>query len=155
MRKKDLCRFLIVSIVLLATMKLSFDSQAIVAEGLSMTGLKTRIETRFFQESIAFYSQHLGMTVLESWDENGDKGVILGLGSSAEGEAFLELAYVETRRTFEGISLQFRVHDLGVFVDRLRGHLEFHGPEERPWGSKYLYLEDPTGVQVILYEGEL
>ena len=155
MRKQDLCRFLIVSIVLLVTMNLSFGSQATFAGDLSMTGLKTRIETRFFQESIAFYSEHLGMTVLESWDDNGDKGVILGLGSSAESEAFLELAYVETRRSFEGISLQFRVHDLDVFVDRLRGHLEFHGPEDRPWGSKYLYLEDPTGVQVILYEGEL
>ena len=155
MRKQDLCGFLIVSIVLLVTMNLSFGSQATFAGDLSMTGLKTRIETRFFQESIAFYSEHLGMTVLESWDDNGDKGVILGLGSSAESEAFLELAYVETRRTFEGISLQFRVHDLDVFVDRLRGRLEFHGPEERPWGSKYLYLEDPTGVQVILYEGEL
>ncbi len=155
MRKMDLCRFLIVSIVLLVTMNLSFGSQATFAGDLSMTGLKTRIETRFFQESIAFYSEHLGMTVLESWDEDGDKGVILGLGSSAEGEAFLELAYVETRRTFEGISLQFRVNDLDVFVNRLRGHLEFHGPEARPWGSKYLYLEDPTGVQVILYEGEL
>ena len=155
MRKQDLCRFLIVSIVLLVTMNLSFGSQATSAGDLSMTGLKTRIETRFFQESIAFYSEHLGMTVLESWDENGDKSVILGLGSSAESEAFLELAYVETRRSFEGISLQFRVHDLDVFVDRLRGHLEFHGPEDRPWGSKYLYLEDPTGVQVILYEGEL
>ncbi len=155
MRKKDLCRFLIISIVLLVTMNLSFGSQANFAGDLSMTGLKTRIETRFFQESIAFYSKHLGMTVLESWDENGDKGVILGLGSSAEGEAFLELAYVETRTTFAGISLQFRVHDLDVFVDRLRGHLEFQGPEERPWGSKYLYLQDPTGVQVILYEGEL
>ncbi len=116
MRKKDLCRFLIVSIVLLVTMKLSFGSQATVAGDPSMTGLKTRIETPFFQESIAFYSEHLGMTVLESWDENGDKGVILGLGSSAEGEAFLELAYVETRKTYEGISLQFRVHDLGVIA---------------------------------------
>ncbi len=155
MRKKNLCRFLIGSIVLLTTMKLSFGSYETVTGDLSMTGLKTRIETPFLQESIAFYSEHLGMTVLDTYHENGDKGVIFGLGSSTQGEAFLEIAYVETRRTFEGISLQFRVHDLDVFVDRLRGHLEFHGPEQRPWGSKYLYLEDPTGVQVILYEGEI
>ena len=120
-----------------------------------MTGLKTRIETPIFQESIAFYTEHLGMKVLESWDENGDKGVILGLRSSAQGEAFLELAYVETPRTYKGISLQFRVRDLAVVAERLRGLLQFRGPEECPWGSTYLYLEDPTGVQVILYEGEL
>ena len=124
-------------------------------KGLPMTGLKTRIETPFFQESIAFYTEHLGMTVLESWDENGDKGVILGLGSSAQGEAFLELLCVETPKTYEGISLEFRVRDLVVVAERLRGLLEFRGPEERPWGSTYLYLEDPSGVRVILYEGGL
>ena len=104
MRKQDLCRFLIVSIVLLVTMNLSFGSQATFAGDLSMTGLKTRIETRFFQESIAFYSEHLGMTVLESWDENGDKGVILGLGSSAQGETFLELAYVEIPKSYKALA---------------------------------------------------
>jgi len=92
------------------------------------------------------------MTVLESWDKDGDKGVILGLGSSTRGEAFLELAHVETPRTHEGISLQFRVSDLAVVVERLRGDLEFRGPEKRPWGSMYLYLQDPTGIKVILYE---
>jgi hypothetical protein len=60
-----------------------------------------------------------------------------------------------TPKTYEGISLQFRVHDLADIADKLRGHVEFLGPEERPWGSVYLYLEDPTGIQVILYEGEV
>ena len=120
-----------------------------------MPGLKTRIETPFFQESIAFYSEHLGMTVLESWDEHGDIGAILGLGSSTSGEAFLELARVDAPKVYEGLSLQFRVHDLGDIADKLRGHVEFRGPDDRPWGSVYLYLEDPTGIQVILYEGDV
>ena len=120
-----------------------------------MPGLKTRIETPFFHESIAFYTELLEMTVLESWDEQGDIGAILGLGSSTAGEAFLELARVETAKRYEGLSLQFRVHDLGDIADKLRGHVEFRGPEERPWGSVYLYLQDPTGIQVILYEGEV
>ncbi len=45
-----------------------------------MTGLKTRIETPYFQESISFYVEHLGMTVLHSWEEVGDTGVIWGSG---------------------------------------------------------------------------
>ncbi len=120
-----------------------------------MTGLKTRIETPFLQESITFYTQHVGMEVLESWGDSGNKGVILGLRSSVQSEAFLELAYVKTDKTYEGLSLQFRVRDLGVVVERLRDHVTFRGPTPRPWGSTYLYLEDPTGVQVILYQGEL
>ncbi len=155
MRNKELYRPLVGSMVLLATIMISFSSQRVVAEDFPMTGLKTRIETLFFRESITFYSEYLGMSVLESWDKDGDKGVILGLGSSAQSEAFLELAYVETPKSYEGISLQFRVHDLVALAEKLRGHLEFRGPEKRPWGSTYLYLEDPTGIQVILYEGEL
>ena len=120
-----------------------------------MTGLKTRIETPFVQESVAFYSQHLGMKVVDSWDDNGDKGVILGLASSVQNEALLELAYIETPKRYEGISLQFRVRNLGAIAEQLRNHLQFRGPKQRPWGGTYLYLEDPTGIEVILYEGVL
>ncbi len=117
-----------------------------------MTGLKTRIETPFIQESITFYTKYVGMTVLELWGENG---AILGLGSSIQGEAFLELAYIETPKTYEGLSLQFRVDSLAAIVKKLRGKVNFRGPKKRPWGSTYLYFEDPTGILVILYEGKL
>lgn len=155
MRNKDLGSLLIGSMLLLTTMALSFAVQKNPEEDASMTGLKTRIETPFLQESIAFYTELLGMVVLESWDDNDDKGVILGLGTSAQAEAFLELAYVDAPKSYTGMSLQFRVRDLAVVAESLRGHWAFRGPEERPWGSTYLYMKDPTGVQVILYEGEL
>jgi len=29
------------------------------------------------------------------------------------------------------------------------------GPIQRPWGSRYAYLSDPNGIQVILFEGGL
>lgn len=157
MHKPKLPGFLIRSIFLLMAPTLLSDSPAAAAaaEGLSMTGLKTRIETTLLRESVAFYSEHLGMKVLDSWEDDGDVGAILGLGTSADGAAILELAYVETANNYIGLSLQFRVQDIDVVADELRGQLEFQGPVERPWGSKYIYLEDPTGVQVILYEGEL
>ncbi len=120
-----------------------------------MTGMKTRIDTPLFRESLAFYTEHLGMTVLESWDGEGDRGAILGLDPAAEGQAFLELAYADAPRSYDGLSLQFRVRDLAAVAERLRGRLELRGPKKRPWGSTYLYLEDPSGIQVILYEGEL
>ena len=154
MQQSYLWGFLIGSMVLLTPKLLSGSPQTENGD-LSMTGLKTRIETPFLQESIAFYTEHLGMTVLDSWQDESDKGAILGLGSSAQGEAFLEFGYTETARTYDGISLQFRVQDLGMIAARLRGQVEFSGPVERPWGSKYLYMEDPTGVQLILYEGDL
>lgn len=120
-----------------------------------MTGLKTRIETPLLTQSVGFYTEYLEMTVLESWDGENDAGAILGLGSSIQGEAFLELARSEIPRDYSGLSLQFRVRDVAAFADRLRPHLAFRGPVPRPWGSKYLYLQDPSGIQIILYEGKL
>jgi len=119
------------------------------------TGLKTRIETPSFQQSVAFYTELIGMTVLDSWNEADDEGAILGLGRPGEAEAFLELAPADEPRNCEGMSLQFRVSDIAVAAGRLQGKVEFRGPEKRPWGSTYLGLKDPNGISVILYEGEL
>lgn len=118
-----------------------------------ITRVKTRLETHLLEECVAFYTTHLGMTVLESWSSDGDKGAILALGTSTQREALLELAHVDVPRTYSGISLQFRVDDVAAVAQQLRGHCEFRGPKKRPWGSTYLYLEDPAGVAVILYEG--
>ena len=136
-------------------MQSSFGSETKVVDHLISTGLKVRIETPLYQECRDFYTEYLGMKVLDSWDEKTDKGVILGLGSSSQDEAFLELGYTETQRPYEGISLQFRVRDVDAIAESLRGRLEFSGPVERPWGSRYLYLGDPAGIKIILFEGEL
>lgn len=132
-----------------------FASTSDKAEEVPLTGLKVRIETPLFQEAVSFYKKYLGMKVLKSWDEDGDKGLILGLSCSTKSEAFLELAYADNRKPHEGLSLQFRVQSLAAIEKKLRGEWEFRGPEERPWGSSYLYIQDPTGMQVILYEGEI
>ena len=155
--RNELCKLAAGAAVLLGlmVMQASFGLQTANADDIPLTGLKTRIETPLSEECRVFYTKYLGMKVLDSWDESGDKGVILGLGSSAQGEAYLEIAYAETPKSHEGISLQFRVRDLDAVAKKLRGKLQFRGPEERPWGSRYLYLEDPSGIHVILYEGKL
>lgn len=114
-------------------------------------GLKTRIETPLFQECLDFYADLIGMTVLESWSEPGDKGAILGLGRADGGEALLELAPAYGVRDYEAMSLQFRVGDMDLAAGRLSGRVEFQGPEKKPWGSTYIYLKDPAGISVILY----
>lgn len=123
--------------------------------GPSMTGLKTRIETTRFEASVDFYRDILGMSVLDEWDDADDRGAILGFGPAASGGAFIEIAHSESVADHEGISLQFRVSDLDGMSRRLDGRWAYRGPETRPWGSRYLYLRDPAGVRVILYEGDL
>ena len=119
------------------------------------TGLKTRLETSLFKESVVFYTEIIGMTILESWNEADDKGVILSLCPPSEIAVYLELAPADNVRVYEGLSLQFRVSNITTTADRLRGKVEFRGPEKKPWGSTYIYLKDPTGISVILYEGDL
>ena len=120
-----------------------------------MNGIKTRFETPHYQESIAFYSTHLGLKIIQSWDNGLDKGTILGLHDSENGEAFLEIANRITPISYEGLSIQLRVPKLVDIINKIDGVLDFRGPVLRPWGSTYLYLRDPSGIQVILYEGRL
>ena len=95
------------------------------------------------------------MIILDSWDRDDDRGAILGFSTAANGEAFLELAYDIAPKQYAGMSLQFRVLDLAAVEERLRNVVEYRGPEERPWGSTYLYLTDPAGISIIIYDGEL
>lgn len=132
----------------------SCAAQRTAAPTHRFTGLKTRIETPRLEETAAFYTGLLGLTVLDAWDEDGDRGMILGLGPARAAEAFLELAQGAAAPA-PAVSLQFRVDDLAAVEARLRGQWEYRGPEARPWGSTYLYLRDPAGVQVIVYQGEL
>ena len=117
-----------------------------------MIALKTRIETPLAIECIAFYTIYLGMEIVDDW---GKKGAILGFESMADRQAFLEIAYSEERKPYDGFSLQFRVSDLAAFEDSVRGKLKYTGPTARPWGSTYLYLTDPTGIKVVVFEGQV
>ena len=133
----------------------SATSESDAVNSAELTGLKVRIETPHYEASLSFYTQLLGMRVLDSWDKKDDRGAILGFGSAKTGEAFLELAYSEYLTSFDGLSLQFRVPDLASVEERLQGVVPYRGPTERPWGSVYLYLDDPSGVRIIVFEGEL
>ena len=37
---------------------------------------------------------------------------------------------------------------------RLEDVVDFEGPIDRPWGNRYLFLRDPSGLRVVLYEGD-
>ena len=97
----------------------------------------------------------MGMKLLDSWNKTDDRGAILGFSTAVSGEAFLELAYDDSPKQYGGMSLQFRVPDLANVEKKSRGVVEYLGSEERPWGSTYLYLTDPTGIPIIIFEGEL
>jgi len=116
--------------------------------------LKTKISTSKINETRAFYESVFDMRVVEEWDSHDDNGVILSFENGKD-EAYLEIYDTSKTHDFAGLSLQFKVDDVKAFARKLPDNLDYEGPKSRPWGSTYLYLEDPAGVLVIVYEGRL
>lgn len=117
-----------------------------------MPSLKTKITTPRLTDTRAFYESLFDLSVVEEWDEDGDKGVIFEL-TGGHREALLEIYDGEATQDFAGVSLQFRVRTLETFIASLPPGISYEGPSRRPWGSTYLYLRDPNDIVVIVYEG--
>jgi uncharacterized glyoxalase superfamily protein PhnB len=47
--------------------------------------------------------------------------------------------------------LQFRTADVDQFCAAITAPFEYRGPEDRPWGSRYLTLTDPNGISVVIF----
>lgn len=116
--------------------------------------LKTKIITPNLDETREFYVACLGMRVVEAWRQVNDTGCILAL-AGGEGEALLEIYEGSQVDGFGGLSLQFRTDDLAEFRNFLPTGVQVRGPVKRPWGSTYLYLTDPNGISVVVFEGGL
>ena len=124
--------------------------------GIDVTSIKTRISTHLFEESRSFYIEVVGMQMLDSWEDGEDIGCILGFASVTD-SGFLELARSDKDSSTQAgnVSLQFRTEDISEAVKHLDGRWPYVGPDKRPWGSTYVYLKDPNGVEVIVFQGDL
>lgn len=114
--------------------------------------IKTKIITDRFEATRDWYRDLFGLAMLEEWDEPGDKGCILGLSGSGQ-EALLEIYAGNAPADFAGLSLQFRVADVDRFPLPSGPAYSARGPEDRPWGSRYLFLTDPNGISVVIFSG--
>ena len=118
------------------------------------TSLKSKIITSKLDETRDFYQSLLGLEIAEEWNEPGDVGCILAFPDGKR-EAFLEIYLGNQAPDYSGFSLQFRTADLAGFRDSLPDDVPVRGPTVRPWGSTYLYLTDPNGVAIVIFEGGL
>ena len=117
-----------------------------------MLSLKTKISTPRYRSTRRFYERVFRMVVVDEWDDPDDTGCILALPDGRQ-EALLEIYRVQSPLELAGVSLQFRFERLSDFLANLPDDIDTEGPVPRPWGSTYLYLRDPNGIQVIVYEG--
>ena len=125
---------------------------------------KTVIRTQDFKASKQFYSEVLNLEIVENYnDGDGSKGVILRLGDQ-ESNAFIEISEISNHHNYyqkpfsealnnDKIDLQIKTDNVEYWATRLNeNHWPSRGPVLRPWGSYYLYLRDPDGLQIIIYQ---
>ena len=122
--------------------------------------LKTMLRCRDLAASRRFYVDLLGLDVVEEWNDPGDKGCIVAFGAGA---GFLELLAVDPAHpkhraalvdlvASDKIELQIRVDSVDAWANRLDGSIEMEEPVTRPWGNRYLWVRDPDGVRVALFQ---
>jgi len=116
----------------------------------TILSVKTKVICPNWRDVAAFYREHFAMEVVEEWDEADEKGVVLALPGRRE--ALLEV-YDGPKHDLSGISLQFRTADVDSFAAGLDSTVARDGPTDRPWGARYLILQDPAGVRIIVYSG--
>ncbi|MBL4905665.1 MAG: VOC family protein [Flavobacteriaceae bacterium] len=125
--------------------------------------LKTVIRTKDFTACKKFYTQVLQLEIVEEYDDgDGSKGVILRFGDK-NSNAFLEISEIKHQNSYhqkafdnnfenDKAGIQIETTDISYWSNHLQEFWEARGPIQRPWGSKYLYLRDPDGLQIIIYQ---
>lgn len=128
-----------------------------------LLSLKTVIRTKDFEASKHFYTEILKLVIVEEYnDGDGSKGVIMRFGSESS-NAFLEISEIEKNHGYyqeafseklknDKIDIQLKTDDVAYWAKLLNNKWEARGPVLRPWGSHYLYVRDPDGLQIIIYQ---
>jgi len=128
-----------------------------------LLSLKTVIRTRDFEASKRFYTQVLNLEIAEEYDDgNGSRGIIMRFGPEGS-NAFLEISEItEVHPYYQGAfgedfendkaDIQLKTDDVAYWAALLSEKWKARGPVPRPWGSSYLYLRDPDGLQIIIYQ---
>ena len=128
-----------------------------------LLSLKTVIRTKDLKASINFYTKILNLNVVQKYnDGDGSKGVILRFGPESS-NAFLEISEIKESHNYhqdsfdksiknDKIDIQLRTDDVEYWASKINGQWNMRGPVLRPWGSQYLYLRDPDGLQIIIYQ---
>ncbi len=129
----------------------------------SLLSLKTLIRTKDFEASKNFYTQILHFKIIEEYDdEDGSRGCIVRIGQE-NNNAFIEISEINKDHPYfdesfsqnignDKMDIQIRTDSIDYWAVHLKEKWDARGPIDRPWGSRYLYLRDPDGLQIIIYQ---
>lgn len=120
-----------------------------------MKFLWTAIYVKNLDESIAFYSNLVGLQVLKRFPA-GPAMEIAFMGNGINNETLVELLADSNNSTVnfsEFISIGFAVDSVDAMLDTVKSkNIPVHnGPFETP-GSKFFYIKDPNGFNVQFFQ---
>lgn len=124
-------------------------------EDINMKFLWTSIYVKNLDESIAFYSNLLGLKVTKRFPA-GPGMEIAFMGNGINNETLVELLADSNNSIFnysEFISIGFAVDSVDAMLDTIKSkNIPVHnGPFETP-GSKYFCIKDPNGLNVQFFQ---
>ena len=120
-----------------------------------MEFLWTTICVKKLEESIAFYSNLLGLQVVRRFPA-GPGIEIAFMGNGIDGETLVELLADSNHNEVsysEFVSIGFAVDSVDVMLETVKREniTVYNGPFETP-GAKYFIIKDPNGVNVQLFQ---
>ena len=123
---------------------------------------KMVLRCRDFAASRDFYARVLGLAVVEEWEEPQGKGCIFAFGEDRRGGCFeiYEMTAEDPRfdpgfrepLPADKVDVQLGTASVDAWAERLRGVWPFHGPEDLPWGQRWIQLRDPDGLLIAIYQ---
>lgn len=131
----------------------------------SFKSAKIVIRCRDFSSSRQFYSSMLGFHIVAEWEDPDGKGCIFAVTPEEEA-GYLEIYEMtnnnlryhpsfSSRLQTDKIDLQLRTESVDSWVEQLQGLWPFDGPEQLPWGQRWIKLRDPDDLLIAIYEGEV
>jgi catechol 2,3-dioxygenase-like lactoylglutathione lyase family enzyme len=111
-----------------------------------------------YDEALAFYTDALGMKLLEEWKTDVSNGALLEAGRATleifdEGQAAMVDELEVGRRVSGTIRFAVEVEDSTALAGELEraGAKRVGGPVETPWGDVNVRLQAPDGMQLTLF----
>ena len=113
-----------------------------------MAQFRFRFTANAFQETVAFYTETMGLPIVHSWTDHG-RGTIV----ATTGESQIEIFEGQICDPVSNVALAWEVLDItGLYTNLFTAEVSFDGPPVvQPWGHLNCSLVAPHDLNITLF----